>query len=54
MPLWKDQRFYADAKAAGQDIDPRWDDVRVRLLVGTQFEGTPPDEAPTTPMGGER
>ncbi len=54
LPLWKDQRFYADAKAAGQDIDPRWDDVRVRILVGTQFEGTPPDEVPTTPMGGER
>jgi len=54
LPLWKDERFYRDAKAAGQDIDPRWDDARRALLAGTPHEGLPPNEVPTAPTGGER
>jgi len=31
LPKWKDDKFFAEAQASGQDIDPRWEDVRARI-----------------------
>jgi len=31
VPAWKDARFRAEAQAAGQTIDPRWDALRAQL-----------------------
>lgn len=39
LPSWKDARFRAEAAAAGQTIDPRWDVLRAQITAYDAAQG---------------